>query len=338
MRILVVGAGYWGPHVVRNLVELSQVEAIGISDLDQTKADRLAFRFPRTHVVKAAPEAFRGGYDAAIIATPVHTHAALAQTALEAGLHVIVEKPFTRTSAEAQMLIAEAERLDRRLMVGHVFHYKPAVRALAELVKSGELGRIQYMDSIRVNLGLFRPDVNVLWDLAPHDLSIFEALTGRMPMRVCAVGARHVPHPTAKQETMIYLTMDYGDEMVAHVHVNWFSPLKQRLMVIAGDRKMAVFDDIDYSEPIRVYDSGTYDPVADTPAYPAIRTGDVHIPQIKQEEPLRLQLEEFFSAINEHRAPQTDGYAGLRVVQILEAAMRSLREDGKFILLSPPLS
>lgn len=335
MRILIVGVGYWGPNIVRNLVDIPEVEAIGISDLDPAKAAKIAARFPRTHVAPAAPSAFSVGYDAAVVVTPVGTHAALADAALDAGLHVLVEKPITRTSAEAEALVAKADRLDRRLMVGHVFHYKPEVRALVDLARSGALGAIRYLDSVRVNLGLFRSDVNVLWDLAPHDLAIFEALLGKQPERVSAIGVRHVPHSTSPQETMVYLTLDYGGGTLGHVHVNWYSPVKQRLLTVGGSRKMAVYNDIDTESPIRVYDRGVYDPVADTPVYPALRTGDVHIPHIGQEEPLRVQLREFLAAIAEKRAPATDGRAGLRVVRILEAAMDSLRQDGRFVPLAP---
>lgn len=335
MRVLVVGAGYWGPNIVRNLMEFPEVESIGISDLDASKAQKLVQRYPRTHVARPAPEAFQDRYDAVFIVTPVNTHAALASAALDAGLHVMVEKPLTATSAEAEDIIARAARADRRLMAGHVFHYKPEVRTLVELVRSGELGKIRYLDSVRVNLGLFRPDVNVLWDLAPHDLTIFEAVLGGLqPKRVAAAGASHVAHTTSPQETMVYLTLDYGDGLMGHVHANWFSPLKQRLMVVAGDKKMAVYDDTQYMEPIRVYDRGTYDPVSDTPHYPALRTGHTFIPYIKQDEPLKLQLKEFFDAIREGRAPETDGHAGLRVVRILEAADRSLGEDGRFVSLT----
>lgn len=331
MNVLVVGAGYWGPNVVRNLVDFPDVQSIGVSDLDRAKAKKLAAKYPRTHVALPAPEAFSDGYDVAIIVTPVHSHAALATAALQSGLHVLVEKPLTRTVEEARALVALAESLDKRLMVGHVFHYKPEVRALVELVDSGRLGTIRYIDSVRVNLGLFRPDVNVMWDLAPHDLTIFEAILKKMPKRVSAIGASHVPHPTSPQETMVYLTLDYGDGCLGHVHVNWYSPLKQRLMVVAGDKKMAVYDDINTGEPIRVYDRGTYDPVADTPAYPALRSGDAYIPHIKQEEPLHVQLREFFAAIKERRAPVTDGHAGLRIVQVLETAMQSLKQGGVFV-------
>ncbi|MCE9585938.1 Gfo/Idh/MocA family oxidoreductase [Candidatus Uhrbacteria bacterium] len=333
MKILVVGVGYWGPNVVRNLVDFPEVESIGISDLDPAKAAKMVAKFPRTHVAKPAPEAFADGYDAAIIVTPVDSHAALAEAALSAGMHVLVEKPLTRTVDEAKRLIAKADEVGKRLMVGHVFHYKPEVRALVDLVKSGELGTVKYLDSVRVNLGLFRSDVNVLWDLAPHDLTIFEAVLGKQPVRVSAIGAKHVVHPTTPQETMVYMTLDYGDGTLGHVHVNWYSPVKQRLMMVGGDKKMAVYDDINTAEPIRVYDCGTYDAVADTPTYPALRTGDVHIPKIKQEEPLKVQLREFFSSIQEGRAPQTDGNAGLRVVRILEAAMKSLEQDGVFVTL-----
>jgi len=331
MRILVVGVGYWGPNIVRNLVDFPEVEAIGISDLDRAKAEKVAVRFPRTHVARPAPDAFSDGYDAAVIVTPVDSHAGLATAALEKGLHVMVEKPLTRTSEEAKALIAKAEAVNRRLMVGHVFHYKPEVRKLVDLVKSGELGNIRYLDSVRINLGLFRSDVNVLWDLAPHDLTIFEALLDRVPKRVSAIGAVHVVHPVMPQETMAYLTLDYGDGCLGHVHVNWFSPVKKRLMIIAGDKKMAVYDDITPGEAIRVYDHGTYDPKAETPFYPALRSGDILIPQIKQEEPLKVELREFLASIKEGRPPATDGRAGLRIVQILEAAMRSLKSEGKFV-------
>lgn len=331
MRILVVGAGYWGPNVVRNLVEFPDVEEIGIADLDIAKARSVAFRFPRTVLARPAPEAFQDGYDAVVIVTPVQTHAALASAALRSGLHVLVEKPITRTSHEAEELIRIADEKDVRLMAGHVFHYKPAVRALTKMAREGVLGSLRYMDSVRVNLGLFRPDVNVLWDLAPHDLTIFESVMRRMPERVSAIGASHVAHPSVRQETMAYMTLDYGGDVLGHIHANWFSPLKQRQMVVVGDQKMIVYDDIEYSEPLKVYDSGTYRPEADTSSYPAIRTGDVHIPYFRQEEPLRLQLREFLDAIRDHRSPETDGRAGLRVVKILEAASASLVQNGQFV-------
>ncbi len=333
MRVLVVGAGYWGPNIVRNLVEFPEVESIGISDIDTSRAEKLVKKYPRTHIAPPAPEAFTGDYDAVFIVTPVRTHKDLAIQALEAGMHVYVEKPLTRTVEEGRELVDAATRTGKRLMVGHVFHYKPAVRALVDLVKSGQLGTIKYLDSVRVNLGQFRPDVNVMWDLAPHDLTIFEAILGKMPVRVSAVGACHVPQYETSQETLTYLTLDYGDGCLAHVHTNWFSPLKQRLMVVAGDRKMAVFDDIDPMEPIRVYDRGTYDPEHDRkdPFYVQLRSGDTHVPFVKNEEPLKVQIREFFNAIREGRDPETDGEAGLRLVRILETAMVSLREDGRFI-------
>src|SRR3989344_2511048 len=196
MRVLVVGAGYWGPNIVRNLLEFPEVESIGISDLDASKAQKLVQRYPRTHVAESAPAVFSDRYDVAFIVTPVHTHADLARAALDAGLNVMVEKPLTRTSDEAKDLIARAEQADRRLMVGHVFHYKPEVRALAELAKSGELGKIRYMDSVRVNLGLFRPDVNVMWDLAPHDMRVFEAIIKKIIQRGSALRALYVDYPT----------------------------------------------------------------------------------------------------------------------------------------------
>lgn len=336
MRVLVVGVGYWGPNVVRNLASFPDVEAIGVSDTDPQKVQRVIQMYPRTHAARPAPDAFRDGYDAAVIVTPVDSHASLAHAAFASGLHVLVEKPFTRTSGEARALIAHAEQAQRCLMTGHVFHYKPEVLAVVNLVRSGSLGKICYIDSIRVNLGVFRSDVNVLWDLAPHDLSIFEACIGREPQRVAAVGACHVAnHAThaVRQETMAYLTLDYGDGCLGHIHVNWFSPLKQRFMVIAGDKQMALYDDLDPTMPVRIYDRGTYDPTTDTPAYPQLRTGQTVAPQIRQEEPLYRELSEWFVAIRERRKPATDGEAGLRVVRILEAAMHSLREDGRFIPL-----
>jgi predicted dehydrogenase len=332
MRFLVVGAGYWGPNIVRNLLELPDVESVAVSDVDPARAEKLAKRFPRTTVASQAPLAFADRYDAVCIVTPVALHAQLATDALLAGSHVFIEKPMTRTSAEARSLISLADRLDRRLMVGHVFHYKPSVRKLVNLARSGELGEIRYLDSVRVNLGIFRPDVNVLWDLAPHDLTIFEAIMGRAPKRVAATGACHVRHPVTPQETIAYLTLDYGDECIGHVHVNWYSPMKSRLMMIGGDKKMAVYDDIHPTEAIRVYDHGTYEPEKDTPYYATIRTGDINIPNIKEnEEPLKIQLREFIASIREHRKPETDGQAGLRLVETLEAATTSLKGDGGFV-------
>lgn len=329
MNILVVGAGYWGPNIVRNLGSFADVQKIGLVDLDPKKAEAVAFRFPRVQVEPSFETALNAGYEAAIIVTPVLTHAKLATQALEAGLHVLIEKPMTRTVAEAEALIALAKCLDLRLMAGHVFHYKPAVRLMAEMIKKGEVGNVCYIDSVRVNLGLFRHDVNVLWDLAPHDLSIFDALLpGKTPIRVSAKGAQHVPHPTHAQETMVYLTLDYGRDLIAHLHVNWFSPLKQRQMVVAGSKRMIVYNDMDLNEPLRIYDCGTYDPVKDTPFYPQIRTGDISIPYVTQQEPLFLQLQEFIASIREHREPETGGQAGLEVVRILEAAMRSLENGG----------
>ncbi len=335
MNVLVIGAGYWGPNVVRNLTRFSEVERIGIFDLDQTKAQAVACQFPRTRVETSLAGALTAGYQAAIIVTPVFTHADLGRQALEAGLHVLIEKPMTHTVVEAQMLIDLAKERDLRLMAGHVFHYKPAVRTMVEMIKRGDIGDIRYVDSVRVNLGLFRHDVNVLWDLAPHDLSIFEAIFGgKQPERVLAHGAQHVAHPSRRQETMVYMTLDYGNDVLAHLHVNWFSPLKQRQMVVAGSKKMIVYDDINTNEPLRIYDCGTYDPKLDTPMYPQIRAGDVHVPYVQQQEPLYLEVQEFLSAIREGRAPETDGEAGLRVVRMLEAGMESLSQGGRLISLT----
>ncbi|MCR4278617.1 MAG: Gfo/Idh/MocA family oxidoreductase [bacterium] len=331
MKILVVGAGYWGPNIIRNLINLPEVEAVGVSDLDSKKACEVARKFPRTHVAPPAEEAFRQGYDATCIVTPVLTHAKLAELALDAGLDVFVEKPLTANSWEAKFIIEKAKRLGRILMVGHVFHYTSAVRTIVDLMESGELGRICYIDSVRINLGLIRSDVNVMWDLAPHDLSIFEAIIKRMPQRVSAIGACHVPQRGSQQETMIHMTLDYGEGCLGHIHVNWFSPVKQRFMIIAGDKKMAVYNDIERSESVKLYDCGMYNPERDTPAYPTLRAGDVHSPSLSSEEPLSIQLKEFLTAIHERRNPETDGLAGLRVVQIMEVAMQSIRENGRYI-------
>lgn len=329
MNILVIGAGYWGPNVVRNLVKFSDIERIGIVDLDERKARAVAFQFPRTCVEPSLNEALGQGYTAAIIVTPVLTHAEITKRALQAGLHVLVEKPITHTLEEAEELLRLADEGRRVFMAGHVFHYKPAVRVMAQMVQQGDIGRVCYLDSVRVNLGLFRHDVNVIWDLAPHDFTIFETvLGGRQPQRISVQGAQHVPHPTRRQETMTYITLDYGAELLGHVHVNWFSPLKQRQMVVAGDKKMIVYDDMNLNEPLRVYDCGTYDPDKDTALYPQLRSGDVHIPYVEQQEPLWLQLQEFFAAISEQRAPETDGRAGLRVVRLLTGAMKSMEQGG----------
>ncbi len=332
MNVLVIGAGYWGPNVVRNLTRCTEVERIGIFDVDRTKAQTVASQFPRTCIEMSLEEALKAGYQAAIIVTPVLTHADVGRQVLEAGLHVLIEKPMTYTVTDAQALIDLAKKRGLCLMAGHVFHYKPAVRMMVEMIRRGDIGDVCYMDSVRVNLGLFRHDVNVLWDLAPHDLSIFEAVMGgRQPERISAYGAQHVAHPSRRQDTMAYMTMDYGNDVLGHLHVNWFSPLKQRQMVVTGSKKMIVYDDMSLNEPLRVYDCGTYDPKLDTPMYPQLRTGDVHIPYVQQQEPLYLEIQEFLSAIREERVPETDGEAGLRVVRMLEAGIESLEGEGSFI-------
>ena len=269
-----------------------------------------------------------------MIATPVSSHFDLAAKALSAGKHVMVEKPLTATSAQAERLIELAAANHRVLMVDHTFVYTSAVRKIRQLIDGGELGQVYYYDSVRINLGLFQSDVNVLWDLAVHDLSILNYVLARTPVAVSATGMCHVP---GEPENIAYLTLFFADTLLAHIHVNWLAPVKIRRTLIGGSRKMIVYDDLEGSEKLKVYDKGVsvnQHPEAIYQMKVNYRSGDMLAPQLDNSEALRVEAREFVECIQTGRRPLTDGEAGLRVVQTLEAAEKSIAQRGALIELA----
>jgi predicted dehydrogenase len=335
----VIGYGYWGPNLVRNLSEVPGCKVIGVSDL---RADRLALarsRYPSLKTTTECRELFTDRrVDAVVIATPVSAHYDLALQALRAGKHVLVEKPFTTSTEQAMRLVDEAARYGRILGVDHTFVYTSAVRKIKEIVSSGALGDIYYYDSVRVNLGLFQHDVNVVWDLAVHDLAILDYVVPGRPMAVSATGLSHVK---GGPENIAYLTLHYDQNIIAHVHVNWLAPVKVRRTLIGGSNKMIVYDDLEPSEKVKVYDKGiTLKDQAhgSTGAIPyqmlvGYRSGDMWAPQLDLNEALGVELRHFIGCIERNEKPIADGEAGLRIVRILEAATASLRARGNLIEL-----
>jgi predicted dehydrogenase len=330
IRVGVIGYGYWGPNLVRNFSETPGVEVRVVSDIRPERLGLAASRHPAVRRVEKAAELIDDTtIDAVAIATPVHTHFDLALRALRAGKHVLVEKPLTATADEGRRLIEEAAKGRLVLMVDHTFVYTGAVRRIRELIQDGSLGQILYYDSVRVNLGLFQHDVSVLWDLAVHDLAILDYLLGDRPEAVSATGISHLP---GQPENVAYLTLFFDDRRVAHVHVNWLAPVKIRRTLIGGSQKMVVYDDLEPSEKVKVYDKGvTVGPQPDGIYQILIgyRTGDMWAPHLPTTEALRVEAAEFVQSIEIGKAPTTDGTAGLRVVELLEAATRSMADRGR---------
>ena len=328
----VIGYGYWGPNLVRNFMEVPEARVVGVSDV---KEDRLALvrrRYP-TVIATADHRSLLAhpAIDAVAIATPVSTHFDLAMEALRAGKHVLVEKPLASNSVQGMQLIEEAARRNRVLMVDHTFVYTGAVAKIRELVMSQTLGDIYYYDSVRVNLGLFQHDVNVLWDLAVHDLSIMDAV---LPQRPCAVSATGVSHVPGQPENIAYVTLFFDTNIVAHVHVNWLAPVKLRKILIGASRKMIVYDDVEPSEKVKVYDAGitlqdTKDRESLYRMLISYRTGDVSAPKLDITEALRAEANHFLRCIQGCERPLTDSESGLRVVRMLEAATESMKQRGR---------
>src|SRR5213080_452290 len=333
----VIGCGYWGPNLLRNFAENETAELRWICDLDEDRLAAMGRRYPAAHTTNDYQKLLADSdLDAVAVVTPVATHFQIAKEALLAGKHVLVEKPLTATAREAEELIELAERNRRTLMVDHTFVYTGAVRKMKEILVSGELGDLLYFDSIRINLGLFQRDINVLWDLAPHDLSIMDFLIDRQPQAISALGSSHIERGI---ENIAYLVMLFPDEFIAHFHFNWLAPVKIRRTMIAGSSKMILYDDIEPTEKVRVYDKGVTanrvgDREVDYQTLVSYRTGDVWAPKLDTTEALRYVVAEFLDSISEGRKPLTDGYAGLRVVRLLEAAQQSMKNGGQAIMLA----
>lgn len=333
LNVGVVGYGYWGPNLVRNFVEAPNATVLMVADISQDNLTRVQARYPSITTTTDVDDLYNNpDIDAIIIATPVHTHYALALGALQADKHVLVEKPMASSSAEAQHLIDEANERNLTLMVDHTFVYTGAVRKIADIIHSGDIGDVLYYDSTRINLGLFQHDVNVIWDLAVHDLSIIEYVINKEPRAVSATGMSHV---AGEPENIAYLTIYYDDNVIAHVNVNWLAPVKVRRTLIGGSKKMIVYDALEPSETLKIYDKGidiktTEDIYRTLISY---RTGDMHSPKVEATEALQLEVQHFIKCINDHVTPETDGQAGLRVVKILEAASQSIEQRGGVIEL-----
>ena len=328
LRLGVVGYGYWGPNVVRNFAAQSDCRVTTICDGAPAARARALSHYPAARVVADAEEVLTSPeIDAVAIVIPVSSHYELARRALENGKHIFVEKPFTATSEQAEDLIELAERAKLAIMVDHTFLFTGAVRKMKELIDQDVLGRLYYYDSTRVNLGLFQHDVNVIWDLAPHDLAIMDHLIGWEPERVVATGQAHFNG----QEDIAYITLYFPDRITAHINVNWLSPVKVRTTLLGGEKKMLVWNDLEPTEKIRVYDKGveleTQEGIYDLLV--SYRSGDMWAPRVEQTEALRLEARYFLDCVDSGQRPFNDGHAGLRIVRILEATQKSLKRGGE---------
>ena len=334
INIGVIGYGYWGPNVVRNLCVQSGLRLVAICDRSPEALRRAKCSYPGVEVTTEPSSITQSNaIDAVAIVTPVWTHYELAKAALQNGKHVFVEKPFTSNSAEAEELIELAERKNLVIMVDHTFLFTGAVKKIRELVEDGELGNLYYYDSLRVNLGLFQHDVNVVWDLAPHDLSIMEHVINAEPEAISATGETHING----HEDVAFITLYFPQRVLAHININWLSPVKVRTTLIGGEKKMLVWNDLEPDEKLRVYDRGVYcaDPKGLRSLFVSYRSGDMWAPKIEQTEALTRELEYFYECIAQQKQPFNDGAAGWRIVRMIEAAADSLKRRGETVLLSP---
>ena len=332
IKIGVIGYGYWGPNIVRNLQGLDSTRTELICDSNPSAQARARKAHPDIRIVSDADEVLRSAnIDAVAIITPVWTHYELAKKALENGKHVFIEKPFASNSAQAQELINLAAQKNLQIMVDHTFLFTGAVRKIRELTESGALGDLYYYDSLRVNLGLFQHDVSVIWDLAPHDLAIMDYVIKGDPEAVVATGERHLNGV----EDVAYMTVYFPRNIIAHINVNWLSPVKIRTTLIGGQKKMLVWNDLVADEKVRVYDKGVQITSGEgiRNLLVSYRTGDMWAPQLEQLEALHVELDYFAKCITNKETPFNDGHAGLRVVQMLEAAEASIRKRGEVIRL-----
>jgi predicted dehydrogenase len=328
LNIGVIGYGYWGPKLVRNFHELPNTEVIVVSDLDPARLAQARQVQPDAAITTDYFDILNSDVDAVVVATPVSTHFRIAQECLRHGKHVLIEKPLARNRAEGQALVNLAAERGLKLMVGHTFEYNPAVEMLREMIASGAIGRVYYVHGLRTNLGIFQKDINVLWDLAPHDISILLYILGQKPVSVSVCGESYVQpgiHDVAR------MTLNFPDQVQAHVHVSWLDPCKVRRLTVVGSKKMVVYDDVEPLEKIKIYDKGV-DMPARTDNYGefqlSYRYGNITIPQVPTHEPLKLECAHFADSILHDRKPRSDGEVGLSVVKVLEGAQVSLLHNG----------
>jgi predicted dehydrogenase len=334
IKIGVIGYGYWGPNLVRTFAEAQAGTVVAVSDLDPKKLAQVNKRYPAVKTTHNFQDLLRDpDIDAIAIATPVSTHFEFGMAALKAGKHLWLEKPMTETSLQARKLVDEAQKRNLVLFVDHTFVYTGAVRKMGEVIKSGDLGRVYYYDSIRVNLGLFQRDVNVISDLAVHDFSILDYLLGEHPVAISASGINHFP---GTPENLAYITLFYDSGTIAHVNVSWLAPVKVRQILLGGSKKMITYDDLQVSEKVKIYDKGisfTEDPKQIQEMRVGYRTGDMWAPKLDGTEALRLGGDHFIDCIINKKTPQTDGTLGLRVVELIEAATSSMRGRGETVYI-----
>ncbi|MCY4042832.1 MAG: Gfo/Idh/MocA family oxidoreductase [Candidatus Dadabacteria bacterium] len=334
MNIAIVGYGYWGPNLARNFASLEGASVRAVCETDPALAKKAQADHPLSAVTASFDDILAdSSIDAVCVATPASSHADLSMRALAAGKHLLVEKPMAMSSSDGDRMAELADKKGLVLMVDHTFVYSGAVRKLAALAGGGELGDLYYFDSVRINLGIVQTDVNVLWDLAVHDLSILFQVSGEQPV---AVSASAVSHISGMPVDTAYMTLHYKSSFIAHIHVGWLAPVKIRRTTVAGNRKMAIYDDTESTEKLKIYDSGVDMRSAGTDIKQLrveYRSGDIHVPRIESSEPLSLVASEFLSSVREGRKPRTDAAAGSRIVRILEAADLSIRQNGERVAL-----
>jgi len=328
VRVGLVGCGYWGPNLARNLHQIPHTELTACCDQNPEVLNRLRKLYPQATTTLDFRELLSdAGIEAVVIATPARTHFELARAALEAGKHFLVEKPLAMSSEEAESLIGLAKQQERVLMVGHIFEYHPAVREIKSLIENGELGELYYIYSTRVNLGRVQSDINALWSIAPHDVSILHYLLGSVPESVSARGGTFL---NGQVEDVVFLVLSFAGGVMGHVHASWLDPSKVRRMTVVGSRRMVIYDDVADEGKIKIYDKGVYR--RDEDAYGEfqyrVHSGDIAIPKLEMMEPLRVECIHFADCIRKGLKPLTDGLNGLRVVQVLEAAQASLQSGG----------
>lgn len=333
VNIAVIGCGYWGPNLIRNINGLAEATLHTVCDLDDAKLARQKKLYPSVNTTKDINTILTNqDIHAVIVATPMSTHYRLAKAVLEAGKHVFIEKPLAGSVAEGKELIELAKLKNLRLMVGHTFEYSPPVNKIKEILQTGEIGDVYYLDSYRVNLGLFQSDLSVVWDLAPHDVSIINYFVDSRPVSVNANGQSYIE---GNVQDVANITIKFENNVMAHIVVSWLAPSKFRRTTIVGTKKMIVYDDMEPEEKVKIYDKGvefSNEEIAQSQVI--YRTGDIHAPRISNVEPLKTEMSHFIECIKTGATPKSDGESGLRVVRILEAAQRSIDENGREVRLS----
>jgi predicted dehydrogenase len=330
IRTAVIGLGYWGPNLARNFSASEEFQLVGICDTNRDRLAKVASLYPIAAAAAEIDDLLQSPPDIVAIATPVASHYEIACRCIEAGCHVLVEKPLTATVADAQRLLALGERHHRQIFVDHTYVFTGAVEEMKRQLDAGALGELLYVDCVRINLGLFQPDVDVVWDLAPHDVSILNYVLGRLPHTIAAVGSSHNPSGTAD---VAYLHLDYGDGLTAHLHLSWLSPVKVRRMIVAGTTQSLIFDDLEHDAKIKLYDHGVGFDIGNLEnrrqLLVSYRKGDMRAPAVMPSEALSNELTDIARALNNQGKARSSGEHGLAVVRVLEAASRSLANAGR---------